>query len=361
MASGRRFNRVVQIGFTFIGTMVGAGFASGQEILQFFTRYGGSAVATIFAASLLFVWLGVKIMILAGRTGAGTYEELNTIIMGKTAGKLFSRFMAVVLLGTCGVMLAGAGSIFEERLGLPFVAGLLLTMLLAFWVMSGGIGAIMAVNTVIVPLMVAFLLVMTIQSFHSPNAANWIWRQTDAPLWKIWLSPLLYAAFNLSLTQAVLVPIGAAIRDPQTLRLGGIVGGSGIGLLLLAGHFALSTQMPGIAQFEIPSAHLIHSLGPVIQLLFLIVIYAEIFTTLIADAFGLSLLVQQHVRLRGSAVLLLILAIGGLISLAGFSRLVGTLYPLFGAVSLLWLLLLALWRPGEAANGTNGGNRRRVV
>jgi len=354
----------VRIGCAFVGTMVGAGFASGQEILQFFTRYGGVGALAILLAGFLFVGLGVRLMILAGRTGASTYEELNRILMGKTAGLLFSRFLAVVLLGTCGVMLAGAGSIFQERLGLPFFAGHIVTMALAFAVAFRGVGGILAVNTVIVPLMVAFLLIVAIQSASSPNASNWILRQSDDPLWKAWASPFLYTAFNLSLTQAVLVPIGARVRDPRVLRLGGIIGGAGMGILLLAAHFALSTRMPGIAQFEIPSAQLIAALGPAVQLLFLLVIYSEILTTLIADAFGLSLFLERRFRLNRAAALLIILLAAALISLAGFSRLVGTLYPLFGALSLLWLFLLILGRPGGIPGGSpraRGGDRRRMV
>lgn len=44
-----------QIGAAFIGVIVGAGFASGQEVLQFFTSFGvmgivGAFIATVFGA-----------------------------------------------------------------------------------------------------------------------------------------------------------------------------------------------------------------------------------------------------------------------------------------------------------------------
>ncbi|MBC8080240.1 MAG: hypothetical protein H7X86_07830, partial [Gorillibacterium sp.] len=57
----RKIGQILQVAFTYVGTIVGAGFASGQEILQFFTRYGWMAVPTISVAAFLFIWLGIKI------------------------------------------------------------------------------------------------------------------------------------------------------------------------------------------------------------------------------------------------------------------------------------------------------------
>jgi uncharacterized membrane protein YkvI len=61
----RTWWEVVRIAFTYIGTIVGAGFASGQEILQFFTKYGWMALFTIGLSTLLFIWLGIKVMLIS--------------------------------------------------------------------------------------------------------------------------------------------------------------------------------------------------------------------------------------------------------------------------------------------------------
>jgi uncharacterized membrane protein YkvI len=340
----RGWFKAFQISCTYIGTMVGAGFASGQEILQFFTRFGGTAVWTIGLASALFVWIGTKQMLLAHRTGSATYEDLNRLLFGERFGRYVTFLMTAVLFGTVGVMLAGAGSIFSEHLHLPYQLGLIATAGLAYGLLRSGMRGILAINTITVPMMLIFIGITVWVGLQSPNAGNWLTIPNRIDPLKVWIAPFLYVAMNMCLAQAILVPIGHSVRDSRTIRLAGIMGGLGIGLLLIAAHFALSAQMPGIGRYEIPMAILIHRLGPVVHSLFLIVIYSEIFTTLIADAFGLTHQLGRRLPALEPIMLPAILAIGYAVSLIGFSNLVSTLYPLFGMMSIGWLVMLMLRR-----------------
>lgn len=345
MSRRERWNRIGKIAFTYIGTMVGAGFATGQEILQFFTRYGTTAIIAILISSWLFIWLGTKMMTLAYDMGATHYAEVNELLFGRKMGAGFSVFMGVVLFGTTGVMLAGAGTIFHEHFGLPFQLGILLTAAASYVVIRSGIEGIMTVNAWIVPLMLLFGSLVSAAGIAT--AEKDIWPPSafgDQASWRMWLSPLLYTSFNLTLAQSVLVPAGTAVRDRSVLRWAGFVGGAGIGLLLIGCHLALSGHMPDVMRMEIPTAYLIRSLGKPVQLFFLLVIYCEIFTTLIADAYGVVSQLSSRFRGRESVMLFAVLAAGCCLGQLGFSTLVKHLYPLFGAVSVSWLILIMLRR-----------------
>lgn len=340
----QRIGKALAIAFTYIGTIVGAGFATGQEILQFFTLYGRQAALTILLASGLFIWLGTKIMLVAREIGAVSYEDMNIHLFGETTGRRISAAMLVLLLAVSSVMLAGAGAVFREHLGLSFQSGVLLTALLGYAVIAAGMKGIQAVNAIVVPVMLLFTVIIFLVTLQLPTSGQFLLIPGDAPSWRVWLSPFLYTAFNLALAQAVLVPLGASAPDAATIRLGGLIGGIGITFMLLAGHISLSAQMPGIMQFDIPMGRVIASLGQHMQLLFLFVVYAEIFTTLIADVYGLSLQLQQHTGIKMSAiapaVLLLCCAVGQI----GFKSLLSTLYPLLGMISLVWLVKIAAKR-----------------
>lgn len=336
----RKLGSILQVSFTYVGTVVGAGFATGQEIIQFFTRYGWLATLTIGISSLLFVWLGIKLMLLSHDVKARSYEDLNKLLFGAKAGEWISLFTLVTYFGVTTVMLAGAGSVFKEQFHLPFQLGLLITLFFAFIVLKKGIKAILAVNSVVVPLMLSFSFAVVWNNWDSPGSGNWLQLTSDYSLGRIWFAPVLYAAFNLSMAQGVLVPLGSQMKDRSVLLWGGVLGGIFIGLMLLAGHFALSAQMPGISRFDIPMGQLIQELGPLLQLLFIGVIYGEIFTTLIADVYGLSTQLEQRTRLSSNWILLLILLLSYLISQLGFKALLSTLYPLFGLVSTAWLVMI---------------------
>lgn len=343
--------RALTIAFTYVGTVVGAGFASGQEILQFFTAYGKTAVWTILIASFLFVWLGVKSMLIARRIGAVSFEDLNVYLFGTAAGRFISACMFVFLLAVSTVMFAGAGSVLHEYLNVHFGTGLLVTALLVYAVILRGLAGIKTVNAVIVPLMLAFLAGVLLFSLKSPAAGAFLHIHADSPVWRVWLSPFIYSAFNLTLAQAVLVPLGASAPDERSIRAGGLVGGVFIAAMLLAGHIALSSRMPGITQYEIPMGHIVQPLGHWVGAVFVVLIFSEIFTTLIGNLYGMTL--QLHARTRFSpkaisAVLLLVCVAVGQI---GFKALLSTLYPLIGSLCLIWLAVLAK-RTGKLNNGS---------
>lgn len=338
-----KFKNVFQIGFTYIGTIVGAGFASGQEILQFFTRFGWMATLTIAFSSLLFVWLGTKLMLLAHELKAKSYEDLNRYLFGDRLGMWYSMFTLVILFGITTVMLAGAGSVFKEYFRLSYQLGLLVTLACAYAVLANGLKAIISVNSFVVPFMLVFSLLIVLSTLDTPQAGNWFHLHSNYSLGKIWTAPFLYTAFNLATAQAVLVPLGSSVRDKSTVYWGGLVGGCGIGLMLLASHFALSARMPDISQFEIPMGQLTENLGSLVQMLFVFLIFSEIFTTYIADIYGLTLQIHQRTGWALRPIILTLLGGSFLVSQIGFSQLLSTLYPLFGMISMAWFVMM-VWR-----------------
>ena len=344
-----RIGRILQIGFTYMGTIVGAGFATGQEILQFFTRYGHWATFTIAVATVFFVWLGSKMMLLAGDIGAKSYEDLNKALFGNSIGRIVSHFMLVVLLGVTATMLAGAGTIFYENWNVSYQTGLAITLIFCYIMLLRGMKAILTINSIVVPVMLLFTVFVLYNTFHSPGSDRWMTLQTDASWFRIWASPFLYTAFNLAMAQAVLVPLGGEIKDRTAIKLGSWFGGAGIGFMLLAGHIALSSHMPGVQQYSIPMGGVARNLGSVVQFIYIFLIFSEIFTTLIADVYGLSLQLQDRVPISRSLLIMIILVLCYLLSQIGFGPLISTLYPVFGLFSLGWLVLMIRKKTGSSS------------
>lgn len=336
----RSWWRSLQVAFTFIGTVVGAGFASGREVMQFFTRFGEWGPYLILLSTLFFIWIGSKIMLTSAKLKAKSYEDLNKYLFGERVGRMASHVMLFVLLAVNAVMLAGAGSIFSEHLNLSYQSGLLATMLACFLLLRKGIAAIMTINTIVVPIMALFTGILMINTLSSPGHERWLTLATDTSPWAAGLSPFLYAAFNLSMAQAVLVPLGAAIGDPRILRRGAWLGGIGIGLLLLAGHLTLLARMPGIARFDIPMGGIAREFGVWIHWIYILLIFSEIFTTLVADIYGLTAQLQERTRLSGGMLTAALLLVCFVVGQFGFGPLLSTLYPLFGMLSLGWLFLM---------------------
>ncbi|GGF69960.1 putative membrane protein YkvI [Paenibacillus albidus] len=332
--------RTLQIAFTYIGTIVGAGFATGQEILQFFTQYGSWAVLTILLSTILFIWLGTKMMIIARRIEAESYEDFNRHLFGAKTGGLISLFTMFILIGVNSIMLAGAGAIFQEHLGLHYQTGLLLTMVGSYFLLKRGISGILQMNSIVVPLMLSLSLIIIFNTLQVPGAERFLFLSTDHSPFRAWLSPLLYTAFNLGMAQAVLVPMARHTREEKALLRGGILGGLGIGFMLLAAHFSMSSQMPGILQFEIPMGSIAFRLGTVVQTIYLLLIFLEIFSTFVADIYGVAMQLQQRLPLAPSLITPLLMLVCYLLSQFGFSSLLSLFYPIFGGLALVWVVKL---------------------
>jgi uncharacterized membrane protein YkvI len=124
------------------------------------------------------------------------------------------------------------------------------------------------------------------------------------------------------------------------LKRGAWLGGIGIGGMLMAGHLTLSSRMPGVLQFDIPMGGIAREVGTWIHYIFVFLIFMEIFTTLVADIYGLTLQLQERVRVSQAWLTLFVLMFCFLAGQFGFGPLLSTLYPAFGMLSLGWMLLM---------------------
>lgn len=340
---------ILQVAATYIGTVVGAGFATGLSIMQFFTIYGGVGVIGMLISTALFAWIGTKMMLLAHRIRAYSYQEMNIYLFGPTIGRVANLLSFIVLFGVTAVMLSGAGSIFEEQLGLPSEVGVLLTVLLTYMVMTRNLNGVLAVNVIVVPMMLIFSVFIAASFLDMQGLMQTIMvqrQQLDGLDWMI--SPFIYTSLNFVTLQAVLVPLGNEIEDEHVLRWGGIWGGIGLGFMLLASHAAMNSFMPDILIFDIPMAEVIADFGRTMQVIFLLVIFGEIFTTLVGNVFGMARQIHSLRPVWSTDVISATLLVACfLISRIGYDSLLTSLYEWFGYLGLFLLIILIMRRMPE--------------
>ncbi|CAM3767878.1 hypothetical protein [Marinicrinis lubricantis] len=338
----KKTKMIVQVAATYTGTVVGAGFASGQSIMQFFTAYGAYGGLSIVGSTFFFVWLGTKMMVLAHRINAFSYQEFNVYLFGKIFGKVANALTFMILFGVTAVMLSGTGTIFEEQLHLPYQLGIIISIGLCYLVMTKEISGIMAVNSLVVPMMLFFTILLAVKVVRVDNVfGSVVWQDQQLYNWKWLASPFVYAGLNFAFIQAVMVPLGSEVDDESALRWGGFWGGAGLGFMLLASHLAMSSRMPEILQFDIPMAELIRDFGWYVHVWFLLVIYGEIFTTLVGNVFGITRQIHSLYNIPKNVIVLAVLFASFLISQAGFTSLLTYLYPLFGYMGVILLVFLA--------------------
>lgn len=333
-----------QIAATYIGTVVGAGFASGQETLQFFAAFGGHGLFGILVASLGFSFLGAFLLRLGRRLNARTHRPLFIYACGRTLGWAIDLAVTAFLFGAMVVMLAGSGAIFTEHLGLPGPLGVALTMLLGLVTVLYGITGIMAANTLIIPLMLVLTCGITVYSLshHGVSISDLASAAPEvaaAPHWL--LSSLLYISYNLILAVPILGPLGREGHSRRIVTAGGVLGGLGLGLLSVMLAFVLMAHFPQVTNYQVPMLYIVRPYPKIIRYSFAFILWGEIFSTLIANLFGFSSRVSQGLGWEYRRIVVCSLLAAGGLSGIGFSTLVGTVYPLLGYIGLIFLLGLA--------------------
>lgn len=334
-----------QVAAVYIGTVVGAGFASGQEIVQFFTRFGVYGYGGVLCATVMFCWLGWKTMRIARVYRTGRYTEIMRLVCGSRLGYVLNVLVTVFLVGGLSVMVAGVDAIGEEYLGLSHNAGALVTLFLAVLVVCLGLRGILWVNMFIVPSMVGITLYVTIASQSGAAMAHVFQPAPGLSTAVGWLvAAFLYVSYNLTTAVPVLVPLAVALHDDRVVRRGALWGGLGLGLLGGAILYTTLTHYAVAAQSEIPMLPLAQAVGQQAGFLYAVVLWLEMFTTAIADLYGFAAALSVRFSLPFAPAVVLTAGAGFFGSQWGFATLVQYLYPLFGLTTCLFIILLITYR-----------------
>lgn len=340
-----RISGIIQIAAVYVGTIVGAGFATGREIVEFFSQYGFYGFIGIILTGYLFILLGTKIMLLALSINAQTYQELNSYLFGQKWGWIINLLFFIMLFGVTAVMLSGAGAVFEEQLGIPKSIGVFFTIGLAMLILHKGVQGLVGVNLVVVPMMILFSVLLFVGRIQSPDFnIDLFMIPENISYWDALVSPFLYSAFNLGLSQAVLIPLAYEVKDSFIIKGGGIVGGICLTVILLMSHVSL-LSLPDMMLFDIPSAELMKSMAEPFYWIFIAVIYGEIFTSLVGNVFGLERQLQRFLNWKSITLFFVIFFVAYFISVIQYRTLLSFLYPILGYVCLVFLFLLAFKKP----------------
>jgi uncharacterized membrane protein YkvI len=340
----------LKIAGTYIGIVVGAGFATGQEVLQFFFKFGVMGIAGLFLSTFLFVVFGYIVMELGNRLHARSHLEIIKCASGEVLGTLGDILITFSLFAALTAMLAGTGALFRQELHLPSLSGsLLMCALSAVTVMTGIKGIVNSISAVVPFLLISVVVISAYSLVSTPFELTGKQMDAGGGLVTNWLlSAILYVSYNLVGTIGVRGPLGAHVNNTTVLREGAVLGGRGLGLTSLMIYFALSGSAAGIKGLEVPMLYVARRISPTAQILYAVILISEIYTTAVGSLFGFvsRLAAGQNTRAHEAAVILVVTMVALFASRLGFSNLVKYLYPLvgYGGIFLLGCLAYVPYR-----------------
>ena len=145
----------------YLGAVIGAGFASGQEIVQFFVCYGKWGAAGAVLATVLFAVCGGMLLSMAHRQKIANYQAMLSIMFGPRLGKIVDFLLAIFLFLGLSTMLSASGAVFYEHLYLPKYAGILLAYVAVVIALAAGKKSLIFSYNVLVPVKIMLLLIIS--------------------------------------------------------------------------------------------------------------------------------------------------------------------------------------------------------
>lgn len=334
------------VGAAYVGAVVGAGFGSGREILQFFAAYGRWGLAGAATAGVAFAWLGARVLDLAIRRGLRDHRQLFRLVLGPRWARPMDLATTVFLFLGVGIVLAGAGALAAEQWGLPHALGAVgMAAVLAVVLLAGRRGLLWG-NAVLVPLLVAFSVSVLVREAAAPGWLKQLAAARRDPHLAVgawYVGAFLYVGYNLLVAAVTLCAAAPALRGDRAERRWGVLGGLCIGALALFSSAALSARYGDVAGLQLPLGKLAAAYGPAWVGGYALTLAACLFTTGLATCYALA--ARLAPRGRQGRVAVLGLAASLPLGTANFADLVRVVYPLMGLAGVVFLVGLAIYRP----------------
>lgn len=174
--NGMRAAATWKIAAAYVGGIVGAGFASGQEIVQFFAGFGWHGLLGALGATALFALLGRIFTKLAYSMDTGSHRELLAGICGERWASFFDLALALFLWGTLAIMMAGAGALAREYLQTPPLYGILTMGLGVLLVLAFGVNGFLSLNLAMVGILLGITILIGSASLaaHGPENVRFL-------------------------------------------------------------------------------------------------------------------------------------------------------------------------------------------
>lgn len=328
-----------KVSAVFIGTIIGAGLASGQEILQFFSSYGINGFYGIFLCCVLYITFSAIIITLCFKYRFKSYREIIQYIFGGKLGRVVNLLTTFFIFSGNVIMLSGGGAMLNEYLGINKFWGTLIMAILAFAVAFYSTKGIVTANSIIVPFSTLIILILGVLVIITYGNTTASFNESSLPIKQNWIwSAIIYSAFNIMGATGVLCPMICEATDKKQFIKGCVIGGIVLTILALSINFSILYYMPKSFHFEIPNLYIAKHYGNMLPLALTIIIWLEMFSTEIGDLYSLSNALRHSANISYTNSLMLITLVSLPFTFIGFSNLIRLLYPAFGVLSLIFII-----------------------
>lgn len=298
-----------------IGTFIGAGFASGQEIIQYFGIFGNSGIAGIFISCVLlavFTYCTIDNICVLGEK-----EYVNRLCRYKWVNFLINGYMVLIF----GTMINAFGESLNQLFDIPKIYGVFLINLATIIILYFGKTAVVKFNSVITPLIILGILFALFSNNTVMVFSNFA------------TSAVVYTSYNVLTLPFVILGMKNFVNNKKNSVICSAIFGTIIFILALC-LFVLLIGVDG-ESVQIPLLSVVSNSYVYIMVF---VLAMSMLTTAVSNGYGLI----NTVNLPHNLVIILLFVFALIFSVLRFSFIVKYLYMIFGYMGL-YILVSNFW------------------
>lgn len=317
-----------------LGSTIGAGLASGQEVVIFFAQYGFVSILYAFLFFILFAYSLIEIL----KYGQMLQKKPDFLQKHKTSF-LFESVCAIIFLIFSATMLAGAETLLNDIIYTSkFHLWSILIILLSLLIMSKDLKWLITINKLLVPIIILSTILVCLFSFTVSPHSDFTFSFDISNLAFLTISTILYTTCNLMVNSKIAINLGTKIKEKNIKKVA-IITSFIIFLIIVLIIIALLINDNSLPFAEMPIVYIAFLIHPTVGYIYSFIILLCILTTLFATFYSFKESVNLKVKskllsLIFSAILVLVL------SLFGFESIICYSYPLIGAVGIIVLFTI---------------------
>ncbi|MDK8241521.1 MULTISPECIES: YkvI family membrane protein [Corynebacterium] len=362
-------SKTLKVALALVGLTVGAGFASGQEVIQYFLAFGYKGIIGAAIA-------GAAIAIFSGwvyQLGSYYMADDHSAVFKSVSRPWIAKYMDITTVFTLFcigfVMVAGAGANLEQQFGLPTWAGS--TIMVVLLLLSGllDIDRLTNVFSFITPLLIICLLaafVITLTNIPSDfGYINEIAQQNQSASGTFgnWLiTALNYATLVMIMDVSMMLVFAGSHMNPAQAGKGGLLGGIMFAVLLLILTFILFCNMADVMDADMPLLMVFDNMHPAVGVFVSIVIYLMIYNTAVGMFYASGRRLSHDKPGKFRPYYFAAVLVGYALSFIGFADLLGWVYPVLGYLGLaLGIAMGVAWFRDRKNIQEETGRRERLA
>lgn len=343
---------VMTIAGAVLAFLIGSGFASGQEILQYFAAYqfesflvGIVIILVLCFANYCFVFAGTREKFTKG-------SEVFNYYCGPAIGLFFDCFAAIFCYMSFVVMLGGISATVSQQFGIPGVFGAVGLAVCAGLTVIFGLDAIVNIISKIGPALVALSIIIglatLIVSWDSIPAGAELIKNKEVTVMQASTNWLLagcsYGGFCLMWLAGFMAQLGSEYeKNGKELQLGQFLGVTMLVVACIIVGFAQVANIREVAGTQVPNLVLAQKLAPMLAHGFAIIIMLAIYTTACPLLWTVSARFTQQGSTRYKALTVILAVVGCFVALEiPFSTLVNYIYVINGYGGAVLIIFMAV-------------------